>query len=494
MLVIYKLSDLLNFIQSCVKEQVMGKKTSDLRKMLSSKNIDTSDFILIALDVLRNEEATSSNDILVRTSIKECMQNYLDLDYEAATEKLISAAKTLGDTSIADLFESTAKKAAKNSRPEQVQSRRYFENHLVNEQWNSLNDESYKDSMDRFAKFMAGANLLYAEKESFSTLKKVNNLGDMEMVIAAMRGFGEQTESILSRESAMRREENTPISKFKDRGAKRDSKDVGGTMNPGIIKANTPTPLDERREKAVTGSITDSFLINKTVESGYSSTNVDVPFVNSVSGTAYTLAAVLDQYIEQNSEEPNLQIDVDNIVKVFVSFTCKSGFHSLSEMADVLRSNEVQEVFSKHNLNINYSCEEAILDEAIKASSQYAETRAAQKMALSELHTQSLFNRHSGERPTGKAYPSELQMIVREEKQSGPRVAAALKKLYEEETYGPDDCKDIAQRYLNHAKIKHPHANTRDVKAFINEMNIAIKARIETTEERVEHLSRGGMI
>ncbi|WP_133135819.1 hypothetical protein [Legionella rowbothamii] len=472
----------------------MGKKTSDLKKMLSSKKLDTSDFILIALDMLHNEKATSSSDMLVQQSIEESMQDYLNLDYEAATEKLISAAKTLNDASIAGLFESTAKRAAKNSKPEKVESRRYFENHLVNEQWNSLNDESHKDSMDRFAKFMAGANLLYAEKESFSKLKKVNNLEDMEMVIAAMRGFGEKTESILSRESSMRREENIPISKFKDRGGKRDSKDVGDTMNPGIIKANTPTPADERREKAVTGSITDSFLINKKVDSGYSSTNVDVPFVNSVSGTAYTLAAVLDQYIEQNPKEPNLQMDVDNIVKVFVSFTCKSGFHSLSEMADVLRSPEVEEVFSKHNLKINYSCSEAILDEAIKAASQYAETRAAQKRALSELHTQSLFNRHSGELPPGKIYPGELQLIVREEKQSGPRVAAALKKLYEGKTYGPDDCKDIAQRYLNYAQIKHPHANTREVKEFIKDMNSAIKTRMETTDERVEHLSRGGMI
>ena len=38
----------------------MGKKTSDLKKMLSSKNIDTSDFILIALDILHNEKSTSN--------------------------------------------------------------------------------------------------------------------------------------------------------------------------------------------------------------------------------------------------------------------------------------------------------------------------------------------------------------------------------------------------------------------------------------------------
>ncbi|USQ13330.1 hypothetical protein J2N86_11635 [Legionella lytica] len=472
----------------------MGKKTSDLKKMLSSKNIDTSDFILIALDILHNEKSTSNEPEQLTSLIKECKQNYLDLDYEATTEKLITVARTLADKSIAGLLESTAKRAAKNSNPEKVQSRRYFENHLVNEQWASLNNESHKDSMDRFAKFMAGANLLYSEQENFAKLKKVNNLEDMEMVIAAMRGFGEKTESILSRESSMRKEENEPLSKFKDRGRKRDSKDVGDTLNPGIIKANTPTPVDELREKAVTGSITDSFLINKKIESGYSSTNVDVPFVNSVSGTAYTLAAVLDQYIEQNSKEPNLQTDVNNIVQVFVSFTCKSGFHSLSEMADVLRSPEVEEVFRKHNLNINYSCPIEILDETIKASTQYAETRAAQKMSLHELHSQSLFNRHSGEKPTGKAYPHELQMLVREEKQSGPRVARALKELYQNEKYGPDDCKDIAQRYLNYATAKHPHANTRDVKEFIKEMNTAITKRIDTTEDRIEHLSPGGMI
>lgn len=478
----------------------MPKKINQLKKMLITGKIDTSDFILIALDLIQNENNAISNANSIDELLNQIKTDYFELNYQGALEQLLHAAQKLNNPKIAEIFESSIKKAVKNSRPEQVESRRYFENWLATEHWKSLNQTASKDSMDRFAKFMTGANLLYAQQHPFSELKKVNNLADMEMVIAAMRGFGENTESILQRETAMRSEENnTPLSKFKDRGKKRSSDDVGYTMNPGIIKANMPMPNNERRETAIKGSISDSFLINRELIGGYSATTINTPFVNSVSGTAYTLAAVLDQYIEQNKKEPYVQEDINNIVAAFVTFTCKSGFHSLPEMVDVLNTPEVTSVFNKHHLHINYSCPQQILVQAIRASAKYVETRQSQKTVLRELPTHSLFKRHA-DQPTNKTpYPKELQPFVRENKQSGPRIAKALQTMYEkgleeDKRYSPEQCREIAQHYLNYAKLKHPNANTQEVKKFISTMNEIIQQNAKTTEERIAQRSGPGII
>lgn len=465
----------------------MARNTNDLKKMLEQKRLDLSDLILIGLDILKNEKESLEDQSVINKAVADIKNDYMDVSYDDAVSKLIDAAGSLNND-IADVIEKASKQAAKNSKPEQVESRRYFENRFVNEQWNALNTPAHHDSLDRLAKFMSGANLLYADGKDFSTLRKVDNLDDMQMVIAAMRGFGEQTQSILTQESAMRADEKQPISAYKDRGDKRSADNVGFSMNPGIVKANSPMPVDERREQAVKGSITDSFLINRKIKDGYSAHNVNVPFVNSVSGTSYTLAAVLQQYIEANKESPTLQQDMDHITQVFVAFTCKSGFHSLPEMMDVLRSPEVTEVFDQYDLKINNPFSEETLNTAIHAASDYAETRQIQKSSISTLSQHSLFKRHA-EPTTKTGYPAEIALHIRESKQSGPKVAKALRDMYEQgkegnEKYSPENCREIAQQYLNYAKHNHRNLNLMDVRKFVTEMNNTIQQRVEDTEDR----------
>lgn len=473
-------------------EGEMARNTNDLKRMLKSGKLDSSDFILIGLDILEKEKRTLEDQTAMNEAIHSIKIDYLDISYDNAVSKLITAAESLGEPDIGELFKETATKAAKNSKPEQVESRRYFENRFVNEQWEALDTPAHHDSLDRLAKFMVGANLRYAEGENFSDLRKVNDLTEMEMVIAALRGFGETTDAIFEQENAMRAEEKTPLSGFKDRGAKRGSDDVGHSMNPGIIKANSPMPLDERRERVVKGSITDSFLINRRMEKGYSAGNVDVPFVNSVSGTAYTLAAVLQQYMKANENSPTLQQDMDHIVQTFVAFTCKSGFHSLPEMMDVLRSPEVTDVFDSYNLTINNPFSKNTLDTAINAASHYTETRQSQKGVLGGLSQHGLFKRHV--EPTTKVgYPEEIALRVSENKQTGPRVAEALREMYEKgkegkEEYSPENCREIAQQYINYANHNHRHFNLTDVKRFVNDMNQVIKQNVEQIEERIDHI------
>lgn len=85
-----------------------------------------------------------------------------------------------------------------------------------------------------------------------------------------------------------------------------------------------------------------------------------------------------------------------------------------------------------------------------------------------------------------KTYPGEITHYVRENKQTGPRVAKALRQMYQEglegnAKYSPENCKEIAQHYLDYVKAKRRHFNLTDVTLFVKEMD-AIVQKINTTK------------
>jgi hypothetical protein len=86
---------------------------------------------------------------------------------------------------------------------------------------------------------------------------------------------------------------------------------------------------------------------------GYSAARAIEPYVNSISGTTYRLVAILKIYMEKNANDPDLEMDVKNIVKAFVGFTCKKGYHSLIEIVDALNDPGVQKLFEERNIKLN---------------------------------------------------------------------------------------------------------------------------------------------
>ncbi|PWY54180.1 hypothetical protein DGG96_18390 [Legionella qingyii] len=83
------------------------------------------------------------------------------------------------------------------------------------------------------------------------------------------------------------------------------------------------------------------------------------------------------------------------------------------------------------------------------------------------------------EGPRQKTYPQEISRYVSEGKQSGPRVANALRQMYQEGTYSPEECREIALQYLSYVKYKKRHFVLTDVNHFIEEMNEIIKVDYE---------------
>lgn len=88
---------------------------------------------------------------------------------------------------------------------------------------------------------------------------------------------------------------------------------------------------------------------------------------------------------------------------------------------------------------------------------------------------------------TPKTFPREIAPYVRERKQTGPKVACALRQMYQkgldgDERYSPEKCKDIAQRYVEYAKYNKRNFILTDVMLFQQEMKKNIKQKEETNE------------
>ena len=103
----------------------------------------------------------------------------------------------------------------------------------------------------------------------------------------------------------------------------------------------------------------------------------------------------------------------------------------------------------------------------------------------------SIYSQHTLIKPpvtVQKTYPEELLNYVKENKQSGPKVAKCLRQMYEEglkgnEKYSPENCRDIAQKYLDYVKYINRHFILTDVNTFLQEMNELVKQKGEAVDQ-----------
>ncbi|MBP7190198.1 MAG: hypothetical protein KA998_03010 [Rickettsiaceae bacterium] len=182
----------------------------------------------------------------------------------------------------------------------------------------------------------------------------VNSNKDSEDIIGFIRTFAYFTPKIITMSDELRGHAGS-ISQRKDRGSPRydkDNKEIF-SKNPGIMLANNPMPQNELLEKTQSNRIVDSFniAIDKSPK-GFSASNTQVPFTNSVSGATYDMIATMSLYMQQHANDPDLNKDINNIVQNFCAFTCKKGYHSMAEMLEVIHSEEAKKVFNEYNVTI----------------------------------------------------------------------------------------------------------------------------------------------
>lgn len=431
-----------------------------LKRLLIDDTLDASDFILIAIQIVKQFPLHQDD----QETLDKVLIDYSRVSYPEAIASLCELVENSADKSLLPIFKKVAAKVILSSEPQQVHSRRYFEHKFSQLWWDSLNTKRHIDSIDRLAHFVGGQYLSHAKKQTqepessfisalISDLKvgkqrrKVMNFKDMTDVIAALREYTENTHSYMAHIDKLR-QEPLSLSKTKDRHpVPRHEQSVGYTMNPGIIRANSAVPVDDRLETAEPGNLADCFSIDSNKKNGYSDTNYHVPFVNSVSGTTYGVVAVLLEYLKNDRFNPFAQEDVTNTLKAFIAYTCKRGFHSLAEMSDVLHSQGVQAAFAEYEISIPNLFPTNILDQAAAISEQYLESLLLKK----NMHQQLQSPTHLKHALFSVPFPSALGLS--EKKHTVPKVVEALEKKYGEH-HNIHQCKRLAEQYIAYARSK----------------------------------------
>lgn len=436
---------------------------TEYQKALDSRDLDSSDFILISTAMLESK--------LGPEAVAEVKDLYVNYNYEDA----IGLIKTLAQDPALEAVQEKIFEASERvtDTPEGNQSRRYFETKFTQGMWSQQQKANF-DSLAKLAQLINKVNPVYALTPSVKDLSEALN------VIATVRDFGERTQSVSEAEGRLR-SSPTAMSTQKDRGAKKA--DDQYSMNPGISKASDPMPVSERLDTAQKNKLADTFYIDRNKQ-GYSQSRAEVPFVNSVSGTAYTMVAVLSQFIDEHKDDVTLEQDVNNITKSFIAFTCMKGFHSMAEMIDVLNSEEVQGLFRENNLQLDTNFSVLGAEESFKLASDYSKTvnlKRALNAELSERHEEVqgglkqtastqrgtvTFMGHGAKEPSKSekkgGYPGALTQYVRENKATGPRVASAIENILREE--GHVKALNTITDFMQYAKGRS--FNLKDIKAL----------------------------
>ncbi|MCE0724393.1 hypothetical protein [Legionella resiliens] len=118
-------------------------------------------------------------------------------------------------------------------------------------------------------------------------------------------------------------------------------------------------------------------------------------------------------------------------------------------------------------------------------------SKQVQMSSLSKFSHHTLFKK--SEESLQKTYPQEIARYISEGKQSGPKVAKALRQIYQEgldgnKIYTPEKCVEIALQYLSYVKHKKRHFILADVHNFVKEMDKIIKQKGDDLNRDLAHL------
>lgn len=380
---------------------------------LSSPRVDSADYILLTTKIL-SEILDSGSNLEVDKKIKRIYEAFLFNNYDSSRiiiNELISTIEEK-DKVLHDLLVSKQLFAKQNDIPEKNQTRRYFETTLATELWleqvmseqsknnqfksmerlsaviteevNKLAPTASEEEIEMQSNYAKGLNLPIAvssSQECAHILDKIHGgIDNVKHIRNAMKIIKDT------------KPENSKYSLYstKDRNAVATNRCDYYTSNIGILKANSPMPQDERLphdslgidsvllqdEDTFKNKVTDTFEINKNIINGYSNLHTTVPFVNSISGTTYTLVYYLMAYTEEYKNKiphSELENDISNIVNCFMAHSVKNGYHSMMEIHAVLTDVAVESFFKKHDIVLQFFSNSSA-NKAIKAATYYSIT------------------------------------------------------------------------------------------------------------------------
>ena len=206
----------------------------------------------------------------------------------------------------------------------------------------------------------------------------IDSFSDIKQVFSSMRKIADANNMILTGHDRFR--ESSMLYRTKDRGKQIAEQQNLLSMSPGVMKSTSSVPFDELVKPQMNRTPDLFTILDKT--DGFSSTAPYAPFVNSLSGTAYTLVYMLKLYMEQNSDAPHLEKNIISLLTTWLSLTCNGGYHGFYEMMAVFSDPVVISIFDAHHIELDLShVADHVLDEAFDSTVAY-ETVSGQKRSL----------------------------------------------------------------------------------------------------------------
>ncbi|HCC3201128.1 TPA: lpg2527 family Dot/Icm T4SS effector, partial [Legionella pneumophila] len=301
---------------------------------LDSPKLDESDFILLSVKYLEKSLGKKKEFSVFFEDIEKL---YFKQNYKEAIEKILDFCKKNESLLSEQVVQRLAEVAPRlKSNPKDNESRRLYET-------------LYADHLESVIKQESDLSVFNELRDSYNAVKpeyavthetEIKTLDEAKQFILSFVMLNDNVELPLKAQS-----ERYPK---KDRSRE----ELGNTLsaNPGIMKPNSPNFTDN----LVPVRDVPKIAINEKVVGGYSKTKPTTPFVASLSGTTYSLMVVLTDYIEKHKTDKDIEKKVNQIINLWISSYIKEGYHSYSEVVDVLTEPFLQSIFDKANIKLNY--------------------------------------------------------------------------------------------------------------------------------------------
>lgn len=331
----------------------LNRKINKNLDSFHSPRMDSSDFILLATHALK--------DRLKKQILIDIQSRYFEYQYDAAKQLILEICSQHRLQNHPDWRPLTESVIRLKDLPRENESRRFFETRL-SEKMLSVMDGHIFETMEKLA------TLIDSISPNPSLKGPVNSTENIEQIMTALRNLGEA--GGILKDTINKTRQNSTLSCRKDRGRYKVENENVYSVNVGIIKSTSPDFFG--RTEILQNRPVDRFRLNTAKNNGYSANHHTVPFVNSVSGTMYTLMEVMDRYMEHYRDDQALSDSVSNIIRYTIAFTCFKGCHSLAEMTAVIREPEMQKILEKHGVVVNLDFPPSVIDEAFDAAISYA--------------------------------------------------------------------------------------------------------------------------
>lgn len=159
--------------------------------------------------------------------------------------------------------------------------------------------------------------------------------------------------------------------------------DIIWSRNPGIMLSSQPNFSDEITVHNLRNRGSDKNILPNPFNLEDKQA-LDI-FVGSISGHAFNIVVVAENYMKKYKNDPSLSSDVNHFLRVLIMSYVHHGYHSYMEMVTVFKNPLIEKMFAAYNVTLDFNWDPKIIEQAMKDTQEYTKTHCLKKSLLTEL-------------------------------------------------------------------------------------------------------------